>query len=62
MFNPAFEKEDLAWAFPAKAKKMVARVEELERSAFNPHRGATDPRACEAALERWHGFWGYWLE
>lgn len=57
-----FEKEDLAWAFPEKAQQMVARIEELERSAFNPDRGTTDPRACEAALGRWQGFWGYWLE
>ena len=28
-----FEKKDVAWAFPDKAKQMITRIEELERSA-----------------------------
>lgn len=56
------EKQDQSWAFPGKANEMVKKVEQLELTAFNPHRGTTDPRACEAALGRWVGFWGYWIE
>jgi hypothetical protein len=32
-----FEKKDVAWAFPDKAKQMITRIEELERSACVHH-------------------------
>ena len=31
-----FEKKDVAWAFPDKAKQMITRIEELEQEATEP--------------------------
>lgn len=56
-----FERKDVAWAFPKKVQQMISQIEQLELSAFNPHRGSTDARACESALARGN-FWGPWLE
>jgi len=56
-----FEAKDVAWAFPDKVRTMISQIEALELTAFNPHRGSTDPRACERALARGN-FWGPWLE
>ena len=39
-----------------------AQVEAYEATAFNPHRGSTNPAACHKALSDYRGFWGPFLE
>jgi len=38
--------------------KMSARMKEIEATLFSPDRGPVSPKACEAALNTWKGFWG----
>ena len=45
------EKQDQSWAFPSKAKDMVRKIEQLELSAFNPHRGNTDPVSAQPVFQ-----------
>ena len=56
------EAHDVAAAHPAVVQRLYARIEELERSAFNPDRGGVDPAACRDALGKYEGFWGPFLE
>ena len=47
---------------PELFKTMLARVDELQRSVYSPKRGTEkDPKACDAALDRYNGYWGPWL-
>ena len=52
---------DLLEGEMTKVKSMVAKIEAELLTAFNPHRGSTDPRACESALARGN-FWGPFIE
>ena len=56
------ETNDLARSEPAKLRELQAMLDAHERTAFNPHRGGNDPKACAAALGPWRGFWGPWIE
>ena len=55
-----FERVDLAQQEYQRVAKMTKKLEMAERTAFNPHRGRTDPRACQAARDRGN-FWGPFL-
>ena len=52
------ELHDLAAKMPAKAAELRAKVEAYETTAFNPHRGKTNPQACKKATGPYGGFWG----
>ena len=56
------EATDLAISMPQTVERMRSRLEVLLPTAFNPHRGNVDPRACEAALGKYGGFWGPFVE
>lgn len=54
----AEERDDLASRHPDKVQQMVARISELNRTVFSPHRGSKDLKACQVALHDNGGFWG----
>ena len=58
----ALEQTDLAKAQPERLARMYKKLEQYELSAFNPHRGPTDPAACKKAMGEYGGFWGWWIE
>ena len=43
----------------ARVSSMLVEIVAARAQAFNPHRGRPDPRACESALHKWGGFWGW---
>eukprot|EP00658_Telonema_sp_P-2_P072480 TRINITY_DN61611_c0_g1_i1.p1 TRINITY_DN61611_c0_g1~~TRINITY_DN61611_c0_g1_i1.p1 ORF type:complete len:184 (-),score=43.93 TRINITY_DN61611_c0_g1_i1:107-658(-) len=55
------ETTDVANKHPEVIKAMYAKMEKYESSAFNPHRGDYNPKACQAALTKYSGFWGPFL-
>jgi len=55
------EHDDVAAANPAVVKEMMARIVELQATAFGPDRGSDDGTACKAATGKWKGFWGPFL-
>ena len=64
LFNVAvdpLEESDVAADHADIVKRMRTTLEAHERTAFNPHRGHTDPGACAAALDVHGGFWGPWI-
>lgn len=52
------ERHDLAEAMPTKVLALTATLNNAIRTAFNPDRGTTDPRACSVGLHNNSGFWG----
>ena len=54
------ERDDLG-AQPEQADRVATMLRSLEAAragAFNPMRGGLDPKACEAAVKRFGGYWG----
>ena len=76
LFNVAqdlSEHNDLALSMPEKVDEMIAQLQAVSKSFFNPQRGGGDKRACAQATkngvsfmqgkhERHFGFFGPWLE
>ncbi|XP_065828565.1 arylsulfatase B-like [Oscarella lobularis] len=56
------ERNDLASSMPDKVKEMMEKLAVYEKGAFLPYRGKNDPAACDAALHKYGGFWGPWLD
>jgi arylsulfatase I/J len=56
------EHVNLATKNPEKLKELQARLVEIQKTVFSPNRGAVDPKACEAAVNKYGGYWGPWLE
>jgi len=56
------EHENLAAALPQRWAAMMARLLAINATFFAPDRGKKDPAACAAALGRWGGFWGPWID
>lgn len=53
---------DVAHKQPQILKQMREMLERAEATAFNPHRGGVDPRACKRVHEAYAGFWGPFVE
>ena len=49
---------NLALKLPNKLKEMQSKLAAYQSTYFNPDRGAYWPAACEAALNKYGGFWG----
>ena len=47
---------------PDKVKEMMEKLAVYEKGTFLPYRGKNDPAACDAALHKYGGFWGPWLD
>jgi len=56
------EHVELGDQYPDIRKQLLNRIQELTPTVFSPDRGTVDPRACHAALNKYGGFWGPWLE
>ena len=56
------EHEDVAAAHPAVAAALRARIRELNATVYRPDRGTASPLACQAALSKWGGFWGPFVD
>jgi arylsulfatase I/J len=56
------EHTSLAAQEPELFQRMLARMAELEKSAFSPDRGTEDPLACKRFLDRYGGFYGPWVD
>lgn len=52
------EANDVAAANPDRVASMRKKLMAYEDTAFNPHRGPTDPAACAIAEGEYGGFWG----
>lgn len=56
------EHHNLAASMPGLYKSLLAKVEEVEKTVYSPSRGASDPRACDMALNNYSGFWGPFVD
>ena len=56
------ERNDLSSTMSDKLKEMMDKLAGYEKGAFLPYRGNHDPASCEAALGKYGGFWGPWLD
>ena len=62
IFADPTEQHDLAPQMPKLVDELYARLEELDKTLFDPDRGKPDvDRACAAVVRR-GGYWGPWLE
>jgi hypothetical protein len=54
------ERRDLGLepAHQQRVQHMLRAVVAERATAYNPHRGTADPRACEKATGEYNGFWG----
>jgi hypothetical protein len=43
-------------------KKMLMMLSEAQAGVYSVDRGPVDKAACEAAMGKYEGFWGPWLE
>jgi len=41
---------------------MYRKLNEAEKTAFNPIRGGVDPVACQVGLGKYKGFWGPFIQ
>lgn len=60
------EYTDLANSTDSSATKMATQLKTLMTDAvktgFRPNRGPSDPASCLAAVKKWSGYWGPWVE
>ena len=55
------EYDDLATKMPHVLEMMQEKLQEYQKTLFNPDRGQESPEACEAALNKYGEFWGPFL-
>ena len=53
---------DLAGAHPEIVAQLRARIAAWNATGYSPQRGEDDGAACAAALGRYGGFWGPFLD
>ena len=56
------ERDELSLQKPEVLSKMVAKLAELNKSYYNPNRGEMDLKACTTALEKYHGYYGPFID
>ena len=61
IMNDPEERVNLAGTMPEKLKEMQDKLAKYQATYFNPNRGSPWPGACQAALEKYDGFWGPFL-
>ena len=62
IINDPGEHKNLASQMPHKLKEMREKLREYQATHFNPDRGDKSPAACEAALNKYGGFWGPFIK
>ncbi len=43
-------------------EELFAALSEIDATTFTPNRGTVSPKACDAALKQYKGFWGPFVE
>ena len=61
IFDDPTEHHDLAAAKPDVAAALLARLEALEATKFDPPRGVPDAKSCDTLWDN-GGYWGPWLK
>jgi len=56
------EHVNIASKFPIFFQQMIKKIDDMQKSTFNPDRGNSDPAACKLALKKYHGFWGPFVD
>ena len=56
------EYEDVSGDNPAMVTKLLAELATAQAGVYSVDRGPTDKGACEAAMGKYEGFWGPWLD
>ena len=56
-----YEYNDLATKMPDMLKTMQKKLQDYQKTFFNPDRGKIWPGACETAINKYGGFWGPFL-
>ena len=62
VFTDATEHDDVAAANQDIVRSMRGRISELNSTMYRPDRGKSSKLACDAALGKWRGFWGPFLD
>lgn len=62
IFQDPNEHVNIAQQEPEVFARMLARVDELQKSVFSPDRGSVDFQACKVANSQHGGFWGPWVD
>ena len=58
IFADPTEHTNLAASNPATVKTLLARLEAIEQTAFDPDLGKPQPAACATARDKWSGHYG----
>jgi arylsulfatase I/J len=61
IFNDPTEHNEVSAQHPEIRLKLRQRIREIEATVFSPDRGTIDPEACNAAEDKYKGYWGWWL-
>ena len=61
LVSDPLEENEVTAQYPDVVKRLRNEILSIETTAFNPDRGTTDPKACEAVFNRYEGFWGPFL-
>ncbi|XP_065839147.1 arylsulfatase B-like isoform X2 [Oscarella lobularis] len=56
------ERNNLAASMGDMLKQMQQKLAKYQETFYNPERGNKDPAACDAAIHRYEGFWGPWVD
>ena len=56
------EHDNLATKMPDVLKEMQKKLKKYQETYFNPDRGKKAPEACDAALNKYGGFWGPFIK
>ena len=62
IFSDPLEEHSLAEQMPDLFASMLARVDELQKGVYSPKRGGKDKAACTAAMGRYGGYWGPFVD
>jgi len=62
VFHDPTEHDEISAQHPDIVKDLLARIQDAQKHVFSPDRGTTDPRACEAALNIYDGYWGPFID
>jgi len=58
IFADPTEHKNIASTNPLVVQSLLLKILEAQRTVFNPNRGTIDPAACQAALNKYKGYWG----
>lgn len=57
-----FEEHDVAHRNATRTRALLARLAHLNKDNFNPDRGTADPASCDIFQNKYHGFYGPFID